>query len=135
MSETVEQPVNQETEDRIGRVADTIASAEWQRFTGFQESIGENGPVDPDAAAVFVDKDKPEGQQEVKVPMQQLTEAYDRITSGEYDYDKSVYSFKVGGQQRTMSGDRVFGLMNNIFIWKLEPFKQGLAKMKAWWGK
>jgi hypothetical protein len=122
MSVMERQPINQEVEARIGKTVDIIASADFQRFTGFEKLItrrgssmpaltGEGHPstrtlhpesvIDPDAAAIFIDKDKPEGQQEVRVPMRQLAETFHRIADGLYDYEKHSYSFQVGGQRKT----------------------------------
>jgi hypothetical protein len=121
--EEMEQHINQEIEGRIGRTIDIITSADMQRFTGFYRLLEFGGKIDPDATAIFVDKDKPEGQQEVKVPMEQLTEAYERIASGSFDNEKGVYSFQVGGQQKTVEGKRVWALSNNVLAWKLGPLK------------
>jgi hypothetical protein len=122
MSE-MEQPINQEVEARIGRTVDIIASADMHRFTGFTGLLEFGGQIDPDAAVIFVDKAKPEGQQEVKIPMDDLSEAYSRIGSGSFDDDKGVYSFQVGGQQKTVEGKRVWALSNHILAWKLGPLK------------
>ena len=119
----MEQPINQELEESIGKIINIIASADIQRFTGFYKLLEFGGKIDPDAAAIFIDKDKPEGQQEVKVPMEQLTEAYERISSGSFDNENEAYSFQVDKKKKNMEGKRVWALSNHVLAWKLGPLK------------
>ena len=119
----MEQPLNQERESRIGRTVDIIASADNHRFTGFTRLLEFGGQIDDDAAAIFVDKSKPEGQQEVKIPMDDLVDAYGRIGSGLFDDEKGTYSCQVAGQQKTVEGKRVWALSNHVLAWKLGPLK------------
>jgi hypothetical protein len=119
----MEQPINQERESRIGRTVDIITSADMHRFTGFTRLLEFGGQIAPDAAAIFVDKDKPEGQQEVRIPMNDLTEAFERIVLGSFDDEKGTYSCQVGGQQKTVEGKRVSALSNHVLAWKLGPLK------------
>src|SRR5207248_11658331 len=94
----MEQPLNQERESRIGKTVDIIASAAMHRFTGFTRLLEFGDQIAPDAAAIFVDKDKPEGQQEVRIPMDDLTEGFERLALGSFDDEKGTYACHVGGQ-------------------------------------
>ena len=117
MAEMDQPPITheqQEVEARIGKTIDIIASASSHRFTGFKAGCH----ID-EAGAIFVDNKKPEGQQETKVSMEDLSEAYARLGTGTIDDEKKTYTCQVGGQQKTVGFDRVFALTDHILSWKL----------------
>jgi hypothetical protein len=125
MVEMGEKPIDQEMrklEARIGRTIDVITSADSHGFTGFTGTVLEFGSdIDDNAATIFLDKKKPEGQQEVQIPMDDLVDAYGRIVNGTFDDEKGTYICQACGQQKTVEGKRTFALSNHILAWKLGP--------------
>jgi hypothetical protein len=111
----------QEKEARISRTIDVINSADRHRVTGFpmEKPFSFGAEIAPDAGVIFVDRKKPEGQQETKISMEDLTAAFESLIMGEIDDENGTYNCQVGGQQKAVDSKRVEAISHPVTRWNL----------------
>lgn len=117
-TESLQQQEQRERErmEIIDRTLDRISREQWNGFEGFREWIDGTGYVERDAGGKYIDRSKPEGQQESVIPMRDLALAHGYVFE-RGRIEESTFIIPIGEGEKKVPANSIFILTNNISAW------------------